>query len=177
VYKKINSKGILFWVTGLSGAGKSTYAKLLKPLVSKKFGPTILLSGEDLRKIFGLKGYSFSERKNVVKKYCSFLKFITDQKINVVFSVIGMMEDIRKNNRKIFKNYVEIYIKVNLKKLKRKNKKNLYSGNRKNVVGMDIKPDLPKKPTITFVNNYKKNKSEQAKKIYLKILKKYKFKD
>jgi len=172
VYKKNNSKGILFWVTGLAGSGKSTYAKLLKPFISKKFGPTIMLSGDDLRKIFGLKGYSFSERKNIVKKYCSFLKFVTDQKINVIFAVIGMMEDIRKNNRKIFKNYVEIYVKSNLKNLKKKNKKNLYSGKKKNVVGVDIKADLPKKPTITFVNNFKKNKKKQAKEIYFKMLKK-----
>jgi len=176
VYKKINNKGIVFWVTGLAGSGKTTYAKLLKPFISKKFGPTIVISGDDLRKIFGLKGFLLADRRNIVKKYCSFLKFITNQKINVIFAVIGMMDDIRKNNRKIFKNYVEIYIKANLKNLKKVNKKSLYKGNKKNVVGIDIKPDLPKKPLVTFVNNFKGDKKKNAKKIYLKILKKYQLK-
>ena len=96
MYKKINNKGIVFWVTGLAGSGKTTYAKLLKPFISKKFGPTIVISGDDLRKIFGLKGFLLADRRNIVKKYCSFLKFITNQKINVIFAVIGMMDDIRK---------------------------------------------------------------------------------
>ena len=172
MYKKNDKKGIVFWVTGLAGSGKTTYAKLLKPLISKKFGPTIVISGDDLRKIFGLKGFSLSDRRNIVKKYCLFLKFITNQKINVIFAVIGMMDDIRKNNRNMFKNYVEIYIKSNLKNLKKINKKNLYKGNKKNVVGIDIRPELPKKPLVTFVNNFKENKKKQTKKIYLKILKK-----
>ena len=61
--KKINkNKGILFWVTGLSGSGKTTISKKIKKDISKNYGPTIVVSGDDLRQIFNLKGYSYSER-------------------------------------------------------------------------------------------------------------------
>ena len=49
---KINrKKGILFWITGLSGSGKSTIASLIKDRIEKKYGPTIIMSGDDLRYI------------------------------------------------------------------------------------------------------------------------------
>ena len=35
----------------------------------KKFGPTLLVSGDDLRQIFNLKGYSYSERLILNKKF------------------------------------------------------------------------------------------------------------
>ena len=54
--KKINkNKGIVFWITGLSGSGKTTLAKKIKKDISKIYGPTIMISGDDIRKIFGLK--------------------------------------------------------------------------------------------------------------------------
>ena len=57
--KYFKDKGILFWITGLSGSGKTTLAKLIKKDVIKHFGPTLLVSGDDLRKIFGFKKYDF----------------------------------------------------------------------------------------------------------------------
>ena len=50
--KKIKKKGILFWITGLSGSGKTTISKLIKKDIVTNYGPTILVSGDDLRKIF-----------------------------------------------------------------------------------------------------------------------------
>ena len=55
IKKKINKKGILFWVTGLSGSGKTTISKLIKDDIVKDYGPTLLISGDDLRKIFKFK--------------------------------------------------------------------------------------------------------------------------
>ena len=52
---KLNhNKGILFWVTGLSGSGKTSIAREIKHKISKLYGPTIVVSGDDMRKIFGL---------------------------------------------------------------------------------------------------------------------------
>ena len=47
------------------------------------------------------------------------------QKINVIFAVIGMIDKIRKENKILFKNYVEIYITANFDKLQKKDKKKL----------------------------------------------------
>jgi len=79
-------KGILFWITGLSGSGKSTIANLIKEKIEKKYGPTIIMSGDDLRYITNFLKYKKKDRLEFAKTKLKFYKFITDQKINLIFS-------------------------------------------------------------------------------------------
>ena len=75
--RKINKqKGILFWITGLSGSGKSTMGKKIHKRINNLYGPTIMISGDNVRKIFGLKGHTKTQRLNITKKYCNFAKYI-----------------------------------------------------------------------------------------------------
>ena len=111
--KFTNNKGILFWVTGLSGSGKTTISKKIKNEIAKRYGPTILFSGDDLRKIFKIRKYSYKARLEYGKKCCNFAKFVTNQKINLIFAILGMIDELRSWNRKNIENYVEIYIKSN----------------------------------------------------------------
>ena len=55
--------------------------------------------------------------------YVHFAKLITDQKINLIFNLIGMYEKARKWNKKNIDNYVEIYIKSDLSKILKLKKK------------------------------------------------------
>ena len=48
------NKGILFWVTGLSGSGKTAIAKQIKKRIVNLYGPTIEISGDNFRKVFKL---------------------------------------------------------------------------------------------------------------------------
>ena len=50
--KRYKNKGILFWITGLSGTGKSSIGNLILPEIIKKYGPTILVMVMTLE-IFG----------------------------------------------------------------------------------------------------------------------------
>ena len=47
--KKIKNSGTLFYITGLSGSGKSTLAKKIKNDIQKKYGPTLLINGDDIK--------------------------------------------------------------------------------------------------------------------------------
>lgn len=170
--KKIKKNyGILFWCTGLAGSGKTMLAKSIKSEIVKNYGPTIVISGDEIRKIFNLKGYSYSERLKIVMSYCRLAKFLTNQKINVVFAVIGMMDIPRYWNKKNIKNYVEIFIKTKFKNLKIRNKKRLYSSVNTEVVGKTIKAEFPKKPDIVIYNNFSKTKKELTKDLANKISK------
>ena len=77
--------GIVFWITGISGSGKSTFSRKIYPFIKKKFGPTIIFSGDNLRKIFKLNKYDKNYRMKVGKQYTKFLKVISLNKINVLF--------------------------------------------------------------------------------------------
>lgn len=154
--KKINKKGILFWITGLSGSGKTSLAKKIFPIINKKYGPTIHLDGDSLRKIMNLNGFSFSQRLSNTRIYNKLIKLITDQNINVVISLVGLMHEPRIWNKKNIKKYIEIYIKSDVRKIVKKDKKKIYK-KKKDVVGLSIKPEFPKTPDIIIKNKFDKN--------------------
>lgn len=168
-----NDKGIVFWITGLSGSGKSSLGKAIKNEIIKQYGPTILFNGDDLRNLFQIKSYDKKSRFEISKQYSKFCKFIAKQKINIIFTSVSLFHDLHKFNRKNIPNYIEIYIKSDIKKLLRNKKKAFYKKKQTNVWGIDLKPEFPKKPNILINNNFKKNildfKSDLIKKIY-KIL-------
>jgi adenylylsulfate kinase-like enzyme len=149
-------KGVLFWITGLSGSGKTTLAKKIFPFIKKKYGPSVHLDGDNLRQILNLHGYTFKDRISNSEKFTKIAKFLTDQGLNVVFSLVGLMDKPRAWNRKNIINYVEIYIKSDVKKIILKNKKKIYR-NKKNIVGLNIQPQFPKKPDIIIENKFDKN--------------------
>ena len=167
---KLNpNKGILFWITGLAGSGKTSIAKGIKSKIIKLYGPTIIVSGDDMRKIFDLTKYSQNERLKNAINFSKYSEFITNQKINVIFANIGMFDKARKRNRLRIQNYLEIYIKANLKKIIKIGKKNIYKKFNKNIVGRDIVPELPKSPDIIIHNQFNKSIKELSKELFKKI--------
>ena len=167
--KKIKNKGILFWITGFSGSGKTRIAKKISKQISKHFGPTICISGDDLRNIFDLKKYTKEARLSNAIKFRKFYKYVTAQNINVIFAVVSMFDSIREWNRKNIPNYVEIYIKSDIKKIIKTGKKQTYKDFKTNIVGLDITPELPKSPNIIIENNFKKSIAELSSELLKKI--------
>jgi adenylylsulfate kinase len=169
--KKINkNKGIAFWITGLSGSGKTTLGKKIHKDITQKYGPTLMISGDNLRKIFKLKGYENDERLEIAKKYSKFTKYITDQKINIIIAVVAMYDEPRKWNTLNIDNYMEIYIRSNIKDIIKLNKKKIYKKkNPGKLIGIDIKPQYPKNPTIILTNFFKTDSNKISKILMNKI--------
>ena len=86
---KLKKKGILFWITGYSGSGKSEISNKLKNSIENKFGKTIILSGDDFRKTFKINNYDKKARINLGNQYTDFLNIILKQDINIIFTVVG----------------------------------------------------------------------------------------
>ena len=164
-----NQKVPVYWITGLSGSGKSTVSKNLIKLLTNIGHKPIYIDGDDLRKIIG-GGFSKNERCKQAQKYSYLCKLFNDQGIIVVAAVGGLIKKIHIWNRLNIKNYVEIFLKVPIEELQKRNKNKLYSnfkkGKIKNVVGLDIKADFPVSPDIE-INNYSNQTPEQsARKIF-----------
>ena len=155
---KINkNKGILFRISGLAGSGKTRIAKKLLIEIRKKYGPTVMWSGDDLRRIFNNRDYTPEKRFNFGKQNIKLIKFFNNQKVNVIFATIGLDKKIRSYIKKNIPNYLEIFIKTDIKKLKKIKARKFYNDKSQNVYGIDIKPDFPKKPHIKINNDFKKN--------------------
>ena len=171
--KKIfKNHGIVFWITGLSGSGKSTIGQSIKKEIQKKFGPTIIINGDDIRRIFKLKSYEKASRLNIAQQYSKFCQFISKKNINIIFTAVALFHQIHKINRAKIKNYLEIYIESDIKIIKRKKNKIFYKTKSSNVWGIDIKPEFPKKPDVKIVNNFNKTLKEIKKELLKKIFKK-----
>jgi len=147
----LNKTGFLFWITGLSGSGKTTLAKRILPYVRTKLGTTVHLDGDNLRSILKLDGYSLKDRLSNSEKYTRLAKYLTEQGVNVVFSLVGLMDKPRNWNRINIKKYIEIYIKSDVKKIIKNDKKKIYREKKKNNKN-NIKQQFPKKNNIINEN-------------------------
>lgn len=149
-------KGVLYWITGLSGAGKTTIGSALYYALREKKDNVVILDGDVLKNLVG-SGYSESERVERAKKYSAICKMLVDQGITVIICTVAMFESIRQWNRKHIERYVEIFLEVPLEVLQKRDKKGLYSGQKEgkvhNVVGMDIEVEFPKNPDIVIRND------------------------
>ena len=163
-YKKI------FWIYGLSGSGKSAIGKYILPHIKKKFGNTILINGDDIRNIYKFNNFDKKSRLNLGKNNFNFSLFLLRQNFNIIFTTVGLIHELQKYNRQKGKKfYVEIFIKSDINKLINKKSKYFYKKKTKNVFGVNLIPEFPKKPHITIENNFDKSIAELSKDLLSKI--------
>lgn len=154
----MKQNGVLYWITGLSGAGKTTIGNRLYYELRKEKDNVILLDGDILKKIVADDlGYTAEDRKKKAIKYAMMCKMLTDQGMIVICCTIAMYDEVRNWNRKNNKGYVEIFLDVDIDILKRRDQKGMYSkvekGELKNVLGMDMQVEFPKTPDIVLQND------------------------
>tara|TARA_B100001057_G_scaffold410042_1_gene424974 strand:- start:889 stop:1425 length:537 start_codon:yes stop_codon:yes gene_type:complete len=145
-------KGKVIWITGLSGAGKTTVANELCQRFQKHGLMPILLDGDILREIFST-NYKSNEYYNrgariiLSYQYGMLCKSLSAQGFTVIISTISMYKEVYEWNRANLPNYFEVFLKVPLKELYRRDPKGIYnkfsSGKINNVVGLDVKVDEP----------------------------------
>lgn len=151
-------KGILYWITGLSGAGKTTIGNALYYRLKKKQDNVVLLDGDILKKIVGDHlGYSDDDRRKRAIKYAMLCKALTDQGMVVICCTIAMYDEVREWNRKNNKGYVEVFLDVPINVLQERDQKGMYSkykeGKFSNLMGVDIEVEFPKTPDVILVND------------------------
>ena len=143
----------MYFFTGLAGAGKTTLGSAFYRRRKAQNNATLLLDGDQLREFIPCGGYSTQERLSSGMQMFRICKLFTDQNIDVVYCSISMYDEIRDWNRRNFQNYREIYVKVRMDTLYRRDQKQLYSSGAKQVVGMDLPYDEPKQPTVVIEND------------------------
>ena len=163
------SKGFLFFIEGYSGSGKSSIGIKSYKRINALFGPTIIVHGNEIRDILNIYGYSRIERSKNPYKTRKFIKFITDQNINVIYTVLCLNYKAKSIYKEKIKNFVEIFIDSDVKIIIAKKKKKQIYKLKKNVVGVHIKPQFPKNPDIVIKNNFEKSIKSLSNELILKL--------
>ena len=149
--------GQVIWVTGLSGAGKTTIATALNQHLKKYGLNPILLDGDELRNLFNSKaevGNSYCREERIIlsKKYSLLCKNLSSQGFTVIIATVSMYNEIYAWNSENLPNYFEVYLDVPMEELFRRDPKDIYkkfhSGTINNVSGLDLKVDRPTKADL-----------------------------
>ena len=146
--------GTVFWITGLSGAGKTTVGKALYEKIKRQKDNVVLLDGDTLRNTIATDlGYTQDDRHESARRNIRLCKLLGDQGIDVICCTICMFEDIRKWSRENNEKYIEVYLKVPMDVLKGRNQKNLYVEAQDDLVGLGIRMEEPENPDLVITND------------------------
>ena len=156
IYSSKTNNGCVIWITGLSGAGKTTLSKDLGNKLKKIGIPCVLLDGDIIRSIFSEDkdkiDYTNESRKSIAIKYSRLSFILASQGYCVITSVIGMFKEIYSWNKKYLPGYYEIFLDIPICELKKRDPKGIYRkfslGKINNVAGLDLKIQKPTDPDL-----------------------------
>jgi len=152
---------MIIWLTGLSGAGKTTIGREIHRIWKQEEPNTVLVDGDAVRSLVrfnsGDDAYSLKGRHEAASRYCDICKWLDDENINVVCCTISFYDDLRARNRANLSNYFEAFVYAPMDILIKRDVKNLYEpalrGDIQNVVGVDLLLEEPTDPDLRIDNS------------------------
>ena len=149
----------VIWITGLSGSGKTTIANEVVSRLRSSGQAVVMLDGDQMREVFGVgaatdKNHGREGRLALAKQYANLCRVIAAQGLTVVIATISMFREVHVWNRSNLPGYFEMYLKVPVEELRRRDPKGIYSrydaGELKFVAGLDLQVDEPKAAEWVF---------------------------
>lgn len=150
----LGNSGLVVWMTGLSGSGKTTTAQEVERRLVAQGIPAYVLDGDKLRS--GLNsdlGFSDEERKENIRRTMEVAKMFKDAGIVTFVTLISPFEEARaKAKADIGNSFMEVYVKADIETCKKRDPKKLYEkamkGEIKSFTGIDSPYEVPKNPDV-----------------------------
>ena len=148
------TKGVTIWLTGLSGAGKSTIALALAEVLQKRGVQRLeLLDGDIVRQNLtkGL-GFSKEDRNENIRRIGFVAHLLTRNGVIVIVSAISPYREIRQEVSDRIRDFMEVYVNAPLEVCEQRDVKGLYkkarTGEIKQFTGISDPYDSPLSPTV-----------------------------
>jgi adenylyl-sulfate kinase len=146
-------KGFTLWFTGLSGAGKTTLARLIEARLQARNHKVEVLDGDIIRTNLskGL-GYSKEDRDTNIRRIGFVCNLLTRNDVVAIAAAISPYSAVRDEVRRHIGSFVEIYVKCPVDVLAERDVKGLYkkalAGEIKNFTGVNDPYEEPLAPEI-----------------------------
>jgi glutamine kinase len=150
--------GRVYWITGLSSAGKTTIGRALWQRLRAAGRSAIFLDGDALREVISEDlGHSIDSRRRSAMRNARLCRMLASQGEDVVCPTISLFHDVQRWNRENIPGYREIYLRVPMQELRRRDVKGIYAaasrGDLRDVVGLDVPAELPEAPDLIVDNH------------------------
>lgn len=159
--RKLNThRSAVLWLTGLSGAGKSTISVELEKRLHPLGIRTYRLDGDNIRQ--GLNknlGFSPEDRAENIRRIGEVSKLMVDAGIFTLSAFISPYREDRDNVRALVENeeFIEVFVKASVATCENRDPKGLYkkarAGEIKDFTGIDAPYEEPIAPEITVDTN------------------------
>ena len=147
----------IIWLTGLSGAGKSSIANLIEKKLIAKTRHSYLLDGDNVR--HGLNkdlGFTDADRVENIRRIAETAKLMLDAGLIVITSFISPFRAEREMARNLFDKgeFIEVFVEASLEVCEKRDPKGLYkkarAGEIKNFTGIDSPYQPPEHPELVI---------------------------
>lgn len=153
----LGQRGVLLWMTGLSGSGKSTVAIALERELHRRGRLVRLLDGDNVRTGInrGL-GFSAEDRTENIRRIAEVSKLFVETGVITIACFVSPTRDLREMAREIVgdADFREIYISTPLAECERRDVKGLYArarrGEVKDFTGISAPFEAPECPALSL---------------------------
>ena len=152
--QQMGQNACTIWMSGLSGAGKSTIANALEKRLYAMGKKTMILDGDNVR--MGLNsnlGFSDEDRIENIRRIAEVAKLMNDAGLIVITAFISPYRQDRRNAKKIIgEGFREVYVSTSIAECEKRDVKGLYKAAREGKIahftGITSPYEVPEYPDV-----------------------------
>jgi bifunctional enzyme CysN/CysC len=152
---RLGQRPTVLWLTGLSGAGKSTVANLVEAELHRRGCQTYVLDGDNVRHgLNGDLGFTAADRVENIRRVGEVARLMVDAGLIVIVSFISPFRAERSMARSLLgaDEFIEVHVDAPLAVAEQRDPKGLYGKARRgeltNFTGIDSPYEAPERPEL-----------------------------
>jgi len=152
-----NQKPCVIWLTGISGAGKSTIANALDKRLNSMGKHTYVLDGDNVRNgLCNDLSFTDEDRKENIRRVAEVAKLMVDAGLIVITAFISPFEKERQMARELFKKgeFFEVFVNTSFQVAEKRDAKGFYKKAKKGEIsdftGVGSQYEAPRNSEISL---------------------------